>query len=180
MRDDDSIQRWGIPDIPYERLMSVVHSHVSHYSPTKLGIGAVTTSYYRLKVRVGVTVGCKTSPSVSHPRLGSERVKEFKSNAPPQLQLIVVDGLQYAVLAKCVNGARASICAVLSVVIDCRLTVEARTSPMDARRKMVGSQTMMFWKGKKMELEYNQDVATVACDLYITHTATKEQEPAWH
>jgi hypothetical protein len=89
-------------------------------------------------------------------------VKEFKSNAPPQLQSIVVDGLQYAVLAKCVYGAKMPICSVLSVVIDCRLTAEARTSPMDARRPMVGSQTMMFWKGKKMELEYNQDVATMA------------------
>lgn len=42
---------------------------------------------------------------------------ESLSYVPPQLQLIVVDGLQYAALAKLVNGENASICEVLRVVI---------------------------------------------------------------
>jgi hypothetical protein len=38
-------------------------------------------------------------------------------DTPPQLQFPVVEGLQYAALAKFVNGANASICVELSVVI---------------------------------------------------------------
>jgi hypothetical protein len=82
--------------------------------------------------------------------------------------------LQYAVLAKCVNGAKASICAVLSVVIACRLTVEARTSPMDARRKTIGSQTMMFWKWKKMELSWNTTKTLHHCLSFIYNSYSNE------
>jgi hypothetical protein len=39
------------------------------------------------------------------------------ANAPPQLQFIVVDGLQYAALAKYVNGANSLICVGLRAVI---------------------------------------------------------------
>jgi hypothetical protein len=39
------------------------------------------------------------------------------SDTPPHVQFIVVEGLQYAVLAKCVNGANASICVELREVI---------------------------------------------------------------
>ena len=38
-------------------------------------------------------------------------------NALPHVQFIVFDGSQYAALAKCVNGAKVSICAELSGVI---------------------------------------------------------------
>jgi hypothetical protein len=38
-------------------------------------------------------------------------------DTPPQVQFPVVEGLQYAALAKFVNGANASICVELSVVI---------------------------------------------------------------
>jgi len=34
-----------------------------------------------------------------------EAIERTAGDAPPQLQFIVVEGLQYAVLAKCVNGA---------------------------------------------------------------------------
>ena len=43
-----------------------------------------------------------------------------ETNIPPHDQLIVVLGLQYAVLAKNVKGLKASIWAVDSVVIDWR------------------------------------------------------------
>jgi hypothetical protein len=42
---------------------------------------------------------------------------EHYVNAPPQFHVLVVDGLQYAALAKCVKGANALICAGLSVVM---------------------------------------------------------------
>jgi hypothetical protein len=38
-------------------------------------------------------------------------------NAPPQSQFLVKDELQYAALAKCVNGANPAICVELSVVM---------------------------------------------------------------
>ena len=41
----------------------------------------------------------------------------MSENVPPQVQLLVNDGLQYAALAKCVNGANPAICVELSVVI---------------------------------------------------------------
>ena len=67
-------------------------------------------------------------------------------NAPPQLHVLVVDGLQYAALAKCVNGANESICEELSVVMAWRLTVTAvaRTSTTEAREKRGGNQNMGF------------------------------------
>lgn len=48
---------------------------------------------------------------------------------PPQLQLIVVLGSQYAALAKNVNGLNADICVVDSVVMDWRFVTkgEARS-----------------------------------------------------
>jgi hypothetical protein len=45
----------------------------------------------------------------------SLRVEQW-ANAPPQVQFMVVDGWQYAVLAKCVNGANSSIWVGLRVV----------------------------------------------------------------
>jgi hypothetical protein len=62
----------------------------------------------------------------------------------PQLQLAVLDGSQYAALAKYVNGAKALICGVLSGVIACRFTAEARKDQMDARAKTVRNQVMCF------------------------------------
>lgn len=47
----------------------------------------------------------------------SLRMKQ-RVNAPPQLQFLVVDGWQYAVLAKYVNGANSLIWVRLRVVTD--------------------------------------------------------------
>ena len=94
--------------------MSVTRRHVSRYALTKLGGAAVTSSCYRLKVGIRLAVRCRRN--IQLPSAVFRRVESL-SYVPPQLQLIVVDGLQYAALAKLVNGENASICEVLRVVI---------------------------------------------------------------
>lgn len=102
------------PTYPVQRLMSVTRRHASRYSLTKLGDAAITSSCYRLKIRVRLAVRCERD--IQLPSTVFRRV-EFASNVPPQLQLIVVDGSQYAALAKLVNGENTSIWEVLRVVI---------------------------------------------------------------
>jgi hypothetical protein len=64
--------------------------------------------------------------------------------APPQSQFFVNDGLQYAALAKCVNGANPAICVELSVVMSRRLTLTAAawTSSTEARAKRDKNRTI--------------------------------------
>jgi len=81
---------------------------------TILGGGAIAPSCYWFKVAVRLAISCCTILQFTIYR--ASRV-ETASNVRPQVQLIVVDGSQYAVLAKCVNGANVLTVAELSVVI---------------------------------------------------------------
>jgi len=51
-------------------------------------------------------------------------------NAPPQVQVLVVDGSQYAALAKNPYGLKMVICDTDSGVMGCLLVVMACTDPM--------------------------------------------------
>lgn len=82
---------------------------------TKLGGGPVTPSRHRFKVGVRFAVGCRGVVQLPVPLTAAKA--GFASDSPPQVQLIVVDGLQYAALAKWVNGVNPLIVAVLSAVI---------------------------------------------------------------
>jgi hypothetical protein len=62
----------------------------------------------------------------------------------------------------------------------CRLNGKARTSPMDARKKTVGNQTVIVWKKtvgnqtmtvwKKAKVEIQPGHCDSARALYATHT----------
>jgi hypothetical protein len=81
---------------------------------TILGGGAIASNCYWLKIAVRLAVDCRTVLQFTTYR--GLRV-ETASDVLPQVQLIVIDGLQYAVLAKCVNGANVLTIAELSVAI---------------------------------------------------------------
>jgi hypothetical protein len=81
---------------------------------TILGGGAIASNCYGLKVAVRLAVGCRTV--LQFTTYQGLRV-ETASDVQPQVQLIVIDGLQYAVLAKCVNGENVLTIAELRLVI---------------------------------------------------------------
>jgi hypothetical protein len=78
---------------------------------TKLRDRAIPPGRHRLKVGIRVAVGYRKTINTV------EAHKCMAIDAQPQFQFIVVEEWQYAALAKCVNGANASIWAELSVVI---------------------------------------------------------------
>jgi len=77
-------------------------------------------------------------------------------NAPPQSQFLVRDGLQYAALAKCENGANPAICVELSVVMSWRLTLTAVawTSPTETRTKRDNNRTMTPGGKEAMQIQH--------------------------
>jgi hypothetical protein len=79
--------------------------------PTKLSNVSIPTGRHGSEVRIRIAVCYRDNRQC----LG--RTPVIAIDTPPQLQLIVNEGLQYAVLAKCVNGVNASISVELSVVI---------------------------------------------------------------
>src|SRR6266702_2325553 len=78
--------------------------------PTKLCCAAIASGRHGLEVGVCFAVGWKGIISTSG-------VQRPASDAQPQLQLSVVEGSQYAVLANWVNGANDAIWPELSGVI---------------------------------------------------------------
>ena len=93
----------------------VIRNHITRYIRlTILGGGAIASSCYWFKVAIRLAVSCWVILQFTIYR--TSRV-DLASDLRPQVQLIVVDGSQYAALAKCVNGANVLTVAELSVVI---------------------------------------------------------------
>ena len=105
------------PTYPVKRKMStcvVICSQITRYSPYNIGWWRHRLQLLLVESRGSLGSWLSDRPSVHH--LSRLRV-ETASDVLPQVQLIVIDGLQYAVLAKCVNGANVLTIAELSVVI---------------------------------------------------------------
>ena len=105
------------PTYPVKRKMSmgvVIRSHITRYSPYNTGWRRHRLQLLLVESRGSLGSWLSDHPSVNYYR----RLRvETASDVLPQVQLIVIDGLQYAVLAKCVNGANVLTIAELSVVI---------------------------------------------------------------
>ena len=94
--------------------MSVIRGHTTRYSPYKTGWRRHRLQLLPVESRCSLGSWLLDHPSVQDlPSFEGETT----SDVQPQVQLIVVDGSQYAVLAKCVNGANVFTIPELSVVI---------------------------------------------------------------